>query len=98
MAKIATVWFKRGVKSSTDSEATVIYLRVKGKLYRTECKAPNRSALMNGHKPKDALKKALIEEAIRADLGCGSVVADEFGSNIFVRQYEHNGVRFQYGK
>lgn len=96
MAKIATVWFKRSVPNA--SAGSEIYLRIKGKLYRTECKAPNRSALMNGHKLKDALKKSLIEEAIRADLGCGSLVADEFGGNVFVRQYEHNGVRFQYGK
>lgn len=83
MAKIATVWF-------TPKGESVAYLRIKGKLYKTEVKVP-RYALASGGKLAKDLKAKLIEEAIRADLGCGVLVADDKG-------FQHNGVRFQYGK
>lgn len=84
MAKIATVWFN---KKGTN----IVHIKLGGKLYKTEVKVP-RTHLISGHKVAPSIKNKLIEEAIRADLGCGVVVADN------LKQYEHNGVRFQYGK
>lgn len=83
MAKIATVWFKPKGES-------VVYLKLKGKLYKTEVKVP-RYALANGGILAKDLRAKLVEEAIRADLGCGVLVAED-------KDFQHNGVRFQYGK
>ncbi|WWV92002.1 hypothetical protein [Escherichia phage PJNS034] len=84
MAKIATVWFN---KTGTNT----VYLKLNGKLHKTEVTIP-RTHLISGHMLNDAVKKKLVEEAIRADLGCGVVIADN------LKNYQHNGVRFQYGK
>ncbi|WXX18543.1 hypothetical protein TacPo2_88 [Pantoea bacteriophage TacPo2] len=90
MAKIATVWFNAvGTKS--------LYIKVKGVLYKTEVNAASRSDALNGHLNK-ATRNKLIEEAIRADLGCGSVVADDKAKYAGEPKYVHNKVRFQYGK
>ena len=90
MAKIATVWF--------NAEGTnALYIKVKGVLYKTEVKAASHGAAMSGNL-NESTRKKLIEEAIRADLGCGSVVADDKAKYAGEPKYVHNKVRFQYGK
>lgn len=84
MDKVATVYFnKRGTNK--------VFIKVNGKLHETEVTIP-RTHLMSGHTMSKAIKAKLVEEAIRADLGCGSLVADKLD------KFAHNGVRFQYGK